>query len=213
MTVTLFGASGQVGRQLVQQCLARGWNVKAFGRNVEWLIDEDLRSEKLVAIRGYVLDGSDVRQALEGSDAVLSALGGGFDGTDKTRSLGMKQIVAQMQKAGIRRIVALGGLGVLPDGKGGFLMDSPDYPPEYVPVGQEHRAAYECLKASGLDWTFFCSVDITPGDADRHYVTAVEAPAGGNQVSAGNLADAMAEAIARGTFIRQRIGISNSSAE
>ena len=34
MTITIFGATGMVGKQLVQQALFKGYTVKAFGRNV-----------------------------------------------------------------------------------------------------------------------------------------------------------------------------------
>jgi len=34
MTIIVFGATGMVGKQLVQQALFKGHTVKAFGRNV-----------------------------------------------------------------------------------------------------------------------------------------------------------------------------------
>lgn len=113
MTITVFGATGQVGKQVVNQALALDFTVKAFGRNVEHLIDADNRNKKFEAIKGYVFDANEVLEAIKHSDAVISALGGNFDGTDRTRSLGMKNIVSQMQIAGVNRIIALGGLGVL----------------------------------------------------------------------------------------------------
>ena len=42
-------------------------------------------------------------------------IGGAMDGTDKSRSLGMKNIVQQMQRAGVDRIISVGGLGILDD--------------------------------------------------------------------------------------------------
>ena len=43
MTITIFGATGMVGKQLVQQALFKGHTVKAFGRNVfaELPMEED----------------------------------------------------------------------------------------------------------------------------------------------------------------------------
>ncbi len=97
MTVTIFGATGMVGKYLVTQALAAGFKVIAFGRNIEKLIDTDLSNQSLVAIKGYVFDEDEVFNALKDSDAVLSALGGGYDGIDKTRTLGIKNIIKQMQ--------------------------------------------------------------------------------------------------------------------
>ena len=45
------------------------------------------------------------------SDAVLEGAIGGADGADKARSLGIKNIIAQMEKTGLKRIIALGGFG------------------------------------------------------------------------------------------------------
>jgi len=210
MTVTIFGATGQVGRQLVTHSLAKGWKVRAFGRQIEGLLDQDMRNPNLLAVKGYVFDAGDVKNAIQGADAILSALGGGIDGADQTRSLGIKNIVAQMEKYGPKRIVALGGLGVLenPDGEG-LLFEQEDYPEEYVPVAREHFAAYNFLKASNLDWTFICSPDIVDIEADGKFETAEEAPAEGMKISAGNLALCMVQAVEAGTFIKSRVGIAN----
>ncbi|HMP94298.1 MAG TPA: NAD(P)H-binding protein, partial [Phnomibacter sp.] len=96
MQVTIFGATGMVGRQLIIHCLAKHYKVIAFGRNVSGLIDADLKSDQLTAIQGYVFNDADVKKALTGSQAVLSALGGRFDGQDKARSLGMKKVIQGM---------------------------------------------------------------------------------------------------------------------
>jgi uncharacterized protein len=209
MIITIFGATGMVGKQLVTHCFAKGYTVRAFGRNVEDWIDADLRREDFEAIRGYVFDADDVRNALKGSHAVLSALGGAFDGSDLARSLGIKNITTQMQALGLRRLVALGGFGVLPNGAGGYLLDADDYPQNYRPVGLEHKAAYELLKASALDWTFVCSPNIAQADADGRFEVVAEGPAQSMTISAGNLAIFMVEELEDRGFVHQRVGIGN----
>ena len=94
MTLTIFGATGMVGKQLVKLALFKGYQVKAFGRNI--FTAGFAEDENLQLIAGTLFDEEQVYDAVMGSDAVLSALGGGTDGTDKTRSLGMKNIVQQM---------------------------------------------------------------------------------------------------------------------
>ena len=115
MIVTVFGATGRVGKYIVRMALAKGYNVKAFGRNIESLIDADFNNDKLETIKGFVFDKTDVLKAVSGSDVIFSALGGGIDGSDKTRSLGIKNITEQMLKAGVKRILAVGGMGSLKD--------------------------------------------------------------------------------------------------
>ena len=211
MIITIFGATGMVGGRIVKTALAMGHTVKAFGRNIESFIDEDLRNEKFVAIKGYVFDEKDVRKAIEGSAAVISALGGSFDGTDKTRSLGMKNILQQMQKVPVKRIVAIGGMGVLKDDEHEYLLNREDYPEMYLPVGNEHLRAYLQLKASDLDWTFVCPPDIKDEDATGSYITSAEyAPEPNHyRIAAGDLAFFMLDELRKNEFIKLRVGISN----
>src|SRR5665647_929915 len=111
MQIIIFGATGTVGKQLVKQALYKGHQVKAFGRNV---FTADLPKDDLLElVQGALFDEEQVYKAIKGCDAVLSSLGGDATGADVTRSLGMKNIVAQMQKAGVHRIVAVGGMGSL----------------------------------------------------------------------------------------------------
>lgn len=104
MTITIFGSTSLVGKQLVKQALAKDYSVTAFDRNIEHLIDMDLRNEKFEAIKGYVFDKNEVFNAVENSNAIVSCLGGSKDGTDKSRSLGMKNIIDAMQKAKRKKI-------------------------------------------------------------------------------------------------------------
>ncbi len=212
MQLTVFGATGMVGKQIVKQALGIGHQVKAFGRNIESLIDTDVSNEKLTAIKGSVFDKDSVYNAVKGSDAVLSALGGSFDGTDKTRSLGIKNIIEQMNKAGRKRIVALGGMAILNAPDGGLLIDKPDYPEIYKPVGKEHLQAYLYLKESLLDWTIVGAPNIIDEDATGSFITNPDFPAAGKgKINAGDLALFMISAVTKNEFVKQRVGISNVS--
>ena len=211
MTVTIFGATGMVGKQLIIHSLAKGWNVRAFGREIDSLIDKDLQTDKFTAVKGYVFDAGDVQKALKGSDAVLSAIGGALDGSDQTRSLGLKNIVAQMEKYGPKRIVAVGSVGVLDSEDGsGPRFEQEGYPQEYVTVGREHFAAYMHLKKSTIDWTFMCPPDILDKEADGKFETVTEGSATNWEINAGNLALSIVQSIDSETFSHLRVGIGNS---
>jgi uncharacterized protein len=209
MIITVFGATGQVGKRIVRQALARGYSVRAFGRNIISLIDEDIRNEKLEAIQGYVFDEDSVLNAVASADAIISTLGGAFDGSDRTRSMGIKNIITQCKKASITRIIVLGGLGVLDDADGKFLLYAPDYPVEFLPVGREHLQAYLYLKESGLDWTFVCAPNILDEDGQQSYTTNITNPPLLNtfNVTAGDIAHAMLTALDEKKFIQQKVGI------
>ncbi len=208
MNIVVFGATGQVGKQLVKQALYNGHHVKAFGRNV--FTEFNTEEKNLGLIKGGVFDEGEVLAAVKGCDAVLSALGGSFDGTDKTRTLGIKNIIAQMKKAGVKRIVALGGMGVLNADEDILLLDTENYPKEYLPVGNEHRKVWEYLTNSGLAWTFVCSPDIVNTEATGEFITNANYAPQPNKykITAGNLALFMLNEISRNNFVNMRVGIS-----
>jgi hypothetical protein len=209
MQIAIFGATGMVGKQLVQQSLFKGHHVKAFGRNV---FTTDLpKDDKVELIQGALFDEGQVFNAIKGCDAVLSALGGSFTGTDVTRSLGMKNIVAQMQKAGVKRIVAIGGMGVLNADENTLLMDTEEFPQEYAAVSKEHLKAFEFLKLSSLDWTFVCPPDIIDDGPTGEFITAANYPPLPNKykINAGDLALFMVNEIEKKEYVQQRVGISN----
>jgi len=211
MHVTVFGATGQVGKRIVQQALNKGYFVTAFGRNVESLIDQDNLNENLTAQKGYLFDEKDVAKAIDKADVIISVLGGASDGSDKTRSLGIKLIISQMQKKGKKRIIALGGMGILNAEDNTLLLHAEDYPKEYLAVGMEHLKAFEQLVESNLDWTFFCPADIHDKDETGIYITSVNYAPDPNhyRINAGDLAMAMLKAAANNEYIQQRVGISN----
>ena len=209
MNLIVFGATGMVGKQLVQQALYGGHHVKAFGRNV--YTTDYLQPDKLQLVQGALFDEGEVYNAIKGCDAVLSAIGGAMDGTDKARTLGIKNIIKQMQKAAVKRIVAIGGLGVLNANENSLLVDEEDYPPEYKPVGLEHKKAYELLNESGLDWTFVCPPNIINEGPTGHYVTKANYPPEPNnyKINAGDLSMFMLNEMEKNEFVKHRVGISN----
>ena len=209
MNIIVFGATGMVGKQLVQQALFKGDHVKAFGRNV--YTTDFLNNDNLQLVQGALFDEGEVYKAIKGCDAVLSALGGGFDGNDKTRSLGMKNIITQMKKVGVKRIISIGGMGVLNADENSLLIDGDDYPPEYIPVGKEHQKAFELLNESGLDWTFVCPPDIINEGPSGTYNTAADyAPSPNNyKINAGDLAMFMLNELEKNEYVKHRVGISN----
>ena len=209
MRIIVFGATGTVGKQVVQQALYKGFDVRAFGRNV--YTTDFLEPEKLELVQGALFDEKEVYHAINGCDAVVSAIGGSFDGTDKARTLGMKNIIKQMTKAGVKRIVAIGNMAVLNADEETMLIDTESYPVEYIPVGREHQKAFNLLNESTLDWTFVCPPDIINYGPTGIFNTAANYPPTPNQykINSGDLSLFMLNELVKNEFVKQRVGISN----
>lgn len=212
MKITIFGSTGMVGRRLVDQALAHGHEVRAFGRNVYSKLSTE--RERLELMKGYLFQDSDVEQALKGADAVLSALGGAIDGIDKTRSLGMKRIVSAMEKLGIQRLVAVGGMGILdgPDGK--MLYEMPAFPAQFRAVTLQHLSAWIHMRDSNLNWTLMCPPDILDEPKGWKLKAACNVfPGGFAKVRAGDLAELMLDCLERDEFIHCRVGLGSEKSE
>lgn len=209
MKLIVFGATGLVGKQLVKQALYSGHQVRAYGRNV--FTDDLPKNDNLELAQGALFDEKEVLRALKEYDAVLSAIGGAGDGTDKTRSLGIKNIIKQMDKAGIKRIVAVGGMGILDGEENKLLMDGENFPPEYYAVSEEHKKAWQSLKDSNLLWTMVCPPVMREGEPTGIFQTAADVmPAQTNyKINAGDVALFMLNELSKNEFVNKRVGISS----
>jgi uncharacterized protein YbjT (DUF2867 family) len=117
MKITVFGATGGIGRQLVAQALHQGHDVTAVVRDAARLPISDVALH-VVTVPG--LEQPDLlRSALIGSHAVLSAVGprGRKDGP--VASTAVRTILNAMDSAGVRRLVAVSAapVGPVPDGE------------------------------------------------------------------------------------------------
>ena len=103
MNITIFGASGATGHQLVKQALAQGHMVTAFVRNAARL---KIRHHHLKVMEGDVVDYDLVEQAIRNKDAVLSALGASSPFKyDQAIVDGVSNIIRAMKTNSISRFV------------------------------------------------------------------------------------------------------------
>ncbi|KKD06656.1 NAD(P)-dependent oxidoreductase [Streptomyces sp. WM6386] len=106
MRVTVFGATGGIGRLLVQQLLDANHHVTALTRSPAKLT---FTHPHLTLVSGQLSDRAAVEQAITGTDAVISALGPSLKRSTTGTPLtdGTRIIVQAMQKQGVRRFIGL----------------------------------------------------------------------------------------------------------
>ncbi len=103
--VTVFGATGQVGRRIVTLLLAHGVRVVAAVHGDNILPAHD----RLTILAVDIYDADSVARALKGSTAVISALGSWGTKRQDVLTVGMKHIVAGMQAQSMMRLISLTG--------------------------------------------------------------------------------------------------------
>src|SRR5690348_11135207 len=105
MRLFILGATGGIGRQLVDQALQRRHHVPAFVRSPQKL---GARRDGLTVIEGDVHHADAMSRALAGHDAVLSTLGPSGPARNTITSDSARATVAAMQSAGINRLLVVG---------------------------------------------------------------------------------------------------------
>ena len=109
MKILILGSTGGTGQHLVTQSLKQNHEVTALARDPSKL---NLHHEKLTVIKGSVLDKDLLTNALEGKEAVLSALGVGKSLKSKDLiSNAVRIIIPAMNEINVKRLVFLSTLG------------------------------------------------------------------------------------------------------
>ena len=210
MKIAIFGATGETGRQLVEQALAAGYQVVAYVRNPSKL---NTKHENLTIVQGELADQAIIERAVSAADAVISVLGprGGSKGKPITR--GMQNIIEAMKKQGVRRLIISSTLSAkdpndLPDFKAKALVNL---------VKLTMHAAYEeivsvadTVRKSDLDWTIvrLTTLNNNPksGKVRVGYLGKGEV---GLRISRADLAEFILKQVQDTKYLRQAPVISN----
>ncbi|CAH1213784.1 hypothetical protein PAECIP111892_03907 [Paenibacillus auburnensis] len=150
MDVVVFGASGRIGKAIVQEALKRKHEVTAAVRNPESI---DLQHERLQIVSANILDPASVAAAVTGHGEIISAFGPG-PGQENDLLRAAESLLEGMQQAGVARLIIVGGAGSLKTESGEWLMDTPGFPEEFRPLAAAHAHAYEIYRGSELDYTY-----------------------------------------------------------
>ena len=170
MKITIFGATGQVGRRIVDEAIARGHHVTAVTRSGASSDSPD----SVTWIAGDASEPRDVTRLSRHQDIVISATSGPRDGGDELA------ITAQALLEGIAetgaRLIVIGGAGplIVPDSGGTLVVDYPHFVPASIRgVAQACVEQFEVLhRNSTVNWTYFSpSAEMTAGQRTGQFRT------------------------------------------
>jgi len=111
MKIAILGATGFVGRAVLQQAIDEGYEVNTLVRNPAKLT---ITSDKLHVIQGSLEDAEKVAETLSGCSAVVNAAGG-VKGSDQYEAFLKitKILVSAMKLAGVKKLVSINGSGTI----------------------------------------------------------------------------------------------------
>jgi putative NADH-flavin reductase len=141
--IAIIGATGRAGSQLLEEALRRGHSVTAIARDTS-----KIGQRAGVVTRDVdALDASALQAAIAGHDVVISAA--------HFATLPASAVVGSVKKAGVKRLLVVGGAGslLLPDGT--RVIDSEGFPEAYKAEASAGAAFLGKLREEkDLDWTF-----------------------------------------------------------
>jgi putative NADH-flavin reductase len=163
MKVALIGATGFVGKAVLNELLERGHNVTAIARNTKKI---EINSDALIKKEVDVLNLEKLAEALKGTDIVISAFNAGWNNPnlyDDTIA-GAKAIQEAVKASDVKRFIFVGGAGTLKI-DGNFIVDGPQFPAEIKPGATAVRDYFLALQnEKDLDWVFFSpAIEMHPG--------------------------------------------------
>lgn len=214
MKVALIGASGFVGSAILHELLQRGHQVTTITRNANKLPDAD----NLTALPVDVLNEANVTKAVVGHDAVISAYNAGWQNPDLYNEFlkGSQAIQRGVKKAGVKRLIVVGGAGSLFIAPGKQLVDTGEFPEDWKPGALAARDYLNILsQEKELDWTFLSpAIEMHPGTSGKRtgiYRTGLENPVtdadGKSVISVEDLAVAIADELENPEHIQQRFTV------
>ncbi|WP_460979216.1 NAD(P)-dependent oxidoreductase [Spirosoma knui] len=211
MKLLILGSTGGTGRQLVEQALTQGHQVTAFARNPAKL---NLTHPNLTIVQGDVLDYPSLERAIQGQDAILSAIGSPANKIGTIRSEGTQNTIRAMEKNGVQRLICQTSLGY---GDSRDVLDMTPFIFKYIIVPfilrkgfADHALQEEYIKQSQLDWVIVRPGNLTDDQRTgqyRHGFAATD-KALKVKIARADVADFMLKQLTDDTYLRKTPGVS-----
>lgn len=205
MNLLIFGATGDTGRELVKQALAQGHAVTGFSRHASDLVSQ---YPTMQVIDGDVTDKATVEKAVQGQDAVLSALGSASLKRSPALTTGVRNIVEAMEQYTVRRLVYQSSLGVGESRKQvSFLVRYIIIPLVLRSAISDHADKERIIQQSNLDWVIVRPAGLTNGEHTGEY-RAGEAIQFGAKIARADVADFMLKQVTDTAYLKKTPGVS-----
>ncbi|MFB7357178.1 NAD(P)-dependent oxidoreductase [Streptomyces gardneri] len=233
MRIGVIGATGTIGSRVVAEALARGHDIRAFGRDTTGAAAAETR-ENITWTSLDVLDPEGIAAVLPGLDVLISAFQPGNAARDLAdtieRSIADAGVYATVARALLKalethprtRLIVIGGAGSLEIEPGVVLadaeerlhetLDSVGLPRAYAAAVRGHRDALNALRTSNRRWTYFSPAeDIAPGERTGRFRIGEDQPVrdaeGRSRVSAEDAAVALVDEAELPRFVQRRFTI------
>lgn len=201
MKIALLGVTGNVGTRLLAELRRREHEVTGIARNPEKVPPQ----AGLTLKRGDMKNEAELTKLLAGHDAVIHSV--------KFLSTDVKNVLNATKKAGVKRLLVVGGAGTLEVSPGVELVDTPELPEIYKAEALGGRDFLNVLKTEkDLDWTFLSPpLNFAPGERTGHFHLGKDqlprAKNGESKISMEDFAIAFVDELEKPTHSHQRFTV------
>ena len=201
MNITVLGAAGGTGMQVVRQALAAGHSVTALVRSPEKMLVTD---PHLRVVQGDATDQASVSRALEGADAVISTL----DAPGPVIAEATRVILGAANTDDAPRVVMMSSFAVRRD----RLTRAAKLLTGATRAKMKDKAAgEEALRASKLRWTIVYATLLTNGPREGVKVVPESAKVAiSDRISRADAAAFLLEAATTGDYDRRSVLITGA---
>lgn len=213
MKIVIFGATGIVGKAVVDEALKKGHEVTLLTRDARKVT---VRNQNLHVVEGDVTDRNVVRNVLKGQKAVIQTLGIGGKGDGKPTNFVSevnKTIMAEMERMNVKRLIAISVIGA-----GDSLTFLPwIYRKLVLPLFMKWLQAViddknrmeSMINKSGLDWTIVRCTTVKKSPATGKVNATLDGKGLKFSISAADMAVFMVNQLTDSSFLKQSPTISN----
>lgn len=199
--IAIIGSTGRAGSQLLEEALRRGHRVTAIARDTSKIGQRD----GVVSKNVDALDADALQAAVAGHDVVISAA--------HFATLPASAVIGPVKKAGVKRLLVVGGAGSLLLPNGGRVIDSEGFPEEYKAEASAGALFLENLrKEQELDWTFVSpSAEFVEGERTGKFRLGKDdllvSADGRSWITFADYAIAIIDEVEKHVFARQRFTV------
>ena len=191
--VLILGATGSLGTVVRRQFIAKTQNhLTLFARHAV----SNVNPARETAVKGDVLNSTQLDNAMKGQDAVFAALTGDLGSYARS-------IVNSCERMGVKRLIFISSMGIyneIPPSVGSGNLQS-------NPILRPYREAADVIEASNLDYTIIRPAWFDNGNTE-YEITLKGTPFKGNTVSRNAIADLVLKLVADPTlYSKNSVGI------
>lgn len=203
MNLLVVGATGNIGREVLDLALARGHRVTAFVRSPQKI---GRSHPELVVRAGNPLEVGELAPALEGQDAVLSSLGLPAKQALRPSTFMAESAaatLAAMKVAGLRRLCIVSAAVLFP-GRG---LAHAFFEWLLKHHARDLQAMETVLRATDLDWTIARPPRLVRSSDERYVAREGALPEGGSTASFRAVAAFLLDAVEHRRHVRDIVGV------